>query len=251
MGDRRTYLVEKIVWVCQRLDRKGFGANHDGNVSAMLDGGLLATPTAVSKGVITPEMIITLDMEGKKTAGIGKPFSEIQLHLAAYRARPDAAAVVHAHPPFATAWGLSGEALRPSIPEAVVSIGEVVPVVPFAMPGAKENEDLVAGALRAADALMMQGNGVLAVGADVEQAYLRLELVEHVAQIQFYLARTGRSFALPRGDLERLLEKRAALGLGPKVQAGSAPPAAGVAGRSVDEIRDIIAEEIRKVLRGS
>jgi L-fuculose-phosphate aldolase len=250
MGDRRTYLVEKIVWVCQRLDRKGFGANHDGNVSARLDGGLLATPTAVSKGVITPEMIITLDMEGRKTAGIGKPFSEIQLHLAAYRSRSDVAAVVHAHPPFATAWGLAGEALRPSIPEAVISIGDVVPVVPFAMPGAKENEDLVAGALREADAFMMQGNGVLAVGADVEQAYLRLELVEHLAVIQTHASRMGRPFALARGDLEKLLEKRAALGLGPKAHAGSEPPAAGSAARSVDEIRDIIAEEVRKVLRG-
>jgi L-fuculose-phosphate aldolase len=251
MGDRRKYLIDRIVWVCQRLDRKGFGANHDGNVSARFEGALLATPTATSKGVIVPEMILTLDMEGKKIDGPGAPFSEIQLHLAAYRARSEIQAVVHAHPPVSTARGLVGEALRPCLPEAVVSIGDVIPVIPFVMPGARENEGAVAGALEETDAFMMQGNGVLAVGADVEQAYLRLELVEHVARVQYYAARMGKPFALAQGDVAALLEKRASIGLGPKAKREKTAPPGERKNPSIEAVRDIIAEEIRKVLQGS
>ena len=245
MGDRRTYLIEKIVWVCRKLDQKGFGANHDGNVSARFEGNLLATPTSVSKGLVEAGMIITLDMEGRKIDGIGKPFSEIQLHLAAYRARSEVAAVVHAHPPYASAMGLAGQALRPSIPEAVVSIGDVIPVAPFVMPGARENEDVVSGILGETDVFMMQGNGVLAVGTDLEQAYLRLELVEHVARIQHLAAQMGKPFTLAPEDLAGLLEKRASLGLGP------GKPQAGGSSLDMDCIRDAIVDEIRKVLKGS
>src|SRR3989344_8023424 len=159
MGNRRDYLAKEIVKFCLRLDQKGFGANHDGNISAKFEETLLATPTAVCKGFVTPEMILTLDFEGKKIEGLGKPFSEMQLHLAAYRARPEIAAVIHAHPPFATARGLVGEPLAPQLPEAVVSIGAQIPVVPFAMPGDAANESIIADGLGMADVLLLPGNG--------------------------------------------------------------------------------------------
>jgi L-fuculose-phosphate aldolase len=102
MGSRRSYLTKQIVHICQKLDSKGFVANHDGNISVRFEHGLLATPTSESKAEINEDMIISLDMEGKKIEGIGKPFSEIKLHLSAYKARPETVAVVHAHPPFCT-----------------------------------------------------------------------------------------------------------------------------------------------------
>jgi L-fuculose-phosphate aldolase len=176
----------------------------------------------------------------------------MQLHLAAYRARSDVAAVVHAHPPFATAMGLAGRPLSPSIPEAVVSIGDVIPVAPFAMPGAKENEDIVSGILGETDVFMMQGNGVLSVGTDLEQAYLRLELVEHVAMIQHLAAQMGKPLALAPGDLAELLRKRASIGLGPRGGGErAAAPLPGGSSADIDCIRDAIVEEIRKVLKGS
>lgn len=245
MGNRREYLVNSIVRYCSRLDQKGFGANHDGNISLKYEGNLLATPTSASKGDIVPEMIITLDMDGKKIDGIGKPFSEIQLHLAAYRSRPDISAVVHAHPPYATARGLVNEALRPSLPEAIVSIGGNIPVVPYAMPGAPENNELIANALAETDVLMLQGNGVLSVGSDIEQAYLRLELVEHLAKIDCYAKQMGKGFSLPENDLNKLLEKRASIGLGPK---GRIPDR--TAKNEDNQLKNIIAEEIRKALQG-
>lgn len=255
MGNRQQHLIDKIVnivKVCQRLDQKFFGANHDGNISVKFEDVLLATPTSVSKGALTPEMILTLDMEGNKIEGAGKPFSEIKLHLAAYRCREDAMAVVHAHPPFATARGLIGTPLKPAIPEAVVSIGDVTPVARYALPGAPENDEIISKALAEADVFMIQGNGVLSIGSDIEQAYLRLELVEHIAKIDFYANLMGKPFVLPDADVAKLIEKRASIGLGPKGR--SATPQRHVPTDSAQvpgTLKELIAQEIRRVLEGN
>ncbi len=238
MGNRQTYLVNQIVQYAQRLDQKGFVANHDGNISVRFDHVLLATPTVVSKASMSPEMIITLDLEGKKLNGLGQPFSEIQLHLAAYRARENINAVVHAHPPITTARGLVNLPLRPTLPEAIVSIGAEIPVVPFAMPG--KNTELISEALLKSDVFMLAGNGVLAVGENIEQAYLRLELVEHIAKIQFYAEQMGVPMSLAAENLEILLKKRASLGL------GSLPVVP--ANKSVD--RHALLNDIKALIKG-
>lgn len=252
MGDRRNYLINQIVKYSLKLDQKGFGANHDGNISAKFEDGLLATPTAISKGDIVADMIITLDMDGKKISGIGKPFSEIKLHLAAYRTSDEIKAVVHAHPPFATALGLVGNSLKPALPEAIVSIGDVVPVAEFAMPGVLENDAIIASMLEQANVFMLQGNGVLAVGDNLEQAYLRLELVEHLAKIQFYAEQMGSPMSLSNENVEELLEKREKAGLGPKGrgQAVSFSEAKqSLPTDSLDNIKKLIAEEIARCLK--
>ena len=190
-------------------------------------------------------MILTLDMQGNKLEGIGKPFSEIQLHLAAYRAREEANAVVHAHPPFSTARGLNRKSLRPAIPEAVISIGDHIPVTKFAMPGSPENEEIIMEALNETDLLLLAGNGVLSIGADVEQAYLRLELVEHIARIDYYATTAGEPVALSEGETALLLEKRAAAGLGSKKHNTSDNSSSG---RSSDELEEFVIREITKIL---
>lgn len=241
MGSRRSFVINEVVKYSQKIDQKGFGANHDSNISVRFDDGLLATPTAVSKGNIIPELIITLDKNGNKIAGIGKPFSEIKLHLVAYRARPEINAVVHAHPPFATARGLLNLPLKPAIPEAIVSIGDVIPVVAFAMPGAQENDSIIASALAEVDVFMMPGNGVLAVGDCVEQAYLRLELVEHLAKIDYYARSQGAPLVLAHQDITSLIEKRPAIALGSKKNSTEDV--------QQSELKKIILEEIRKALK--
>lgn len=245
MGSNEEHIIASIVKVCIKLDRKSFGANHDGNVSVKYAGRIFATPTAVSKGDIEAGMIIELDMQGKKIAGHGKPFSEIQLHLAAYNSRPDVSAVVHAHPPYATARGIVGLPLKkPAIPESVVSIGSEVPVARFAMPGDAANDGIVSDMLQISNVFMMPGNGVLAVGSDVLQAYLRLELVEHLSKIDFIATRLGEPKTLSDADMNKLLEKHVAAGLGaPKIE--NREP--GTENRD-ENLRTIIAEELDKLL---
>jgi L-fuculose-phosphate aldolase len=255
MGNRREYLIKAVVDISQKLWAKGWVANHDGNISVRFEDVLLATPTAVSKGDIVPEMILTLDMEGNKLQGIGKPFSEIKLHLAAYRARQDINAVVHAHPPFSMARGLVGGDFEINVPEAVVSIGSVIPVARYAMPGAKENDEIIAEALCKCDIFMMAGNGVLSVAADVKDAFLRMELLEHLLKIDYYAKSMGTAMTIPPGDKQKLLEKRASIGLGPKtVNFPSQPISSTQAQKKSTEVRtdlikDLIAEELKKVLK--
>ena len=256
MGNRREYIIRGIVDICSKLDQKGFVANHDGNVTAKFEDGFLATPTAEAKAAITPEMILDLDKEGKKTGGIGKPFSELNLHLAAYNEREEARAVVHAHPPFATARGLVGKPLEISLPEAIVSIGHIIPVADYSMPGSVANDRVVCEALRQSDVFMIAGNGVLSIGKNLEEAYLRVELLEHVAKIDFYAASMGPVMTLPEADLQKLLEKRAKLGLGPKASNHVTKNILENYDQEKDNIQfgqlqDIIAKEVNRYLENS
>lgn len=248
MNDRWQIILD-IVTVCKRMWQKGWVANHDGNVTARLGPELLATPTAVSKADIIPEIILTLDMEGKKIAGPGKSFSEINLHLAAYKARPDIQAVVHAHPPYATALGACGRAIENIfIPEAIVSIGNNVPVVPYSMPGSAEGAESVANALYESNVVILQGNGVLAVGADIMQAYLRIELVEHLAKMATIASQIGTPFEIPAEDVSKLLEKRTAAGMDPKKMKDERRGTRDEKPVDHDQLRKIIAEELNKLL---
>src|SRR5262249_33485096 len=99
----------EVAEFAQRLHARGWVANHDGNISIRLSGGrFLATPTSTSKAAVRPDSLIIVDESGARVGGPGRPFSEIGLHLTVYRARPDVAAVVHAHPPTATGFAVAG-----------------------------------------------------------------------------------------------------------------------------------------------
>jgi L-fuculose-phosphate aldolase len=223
-------LREAIAEASRLIWGRGWVANHDGNLTAKTDDGrILATPTAVSKRAIGPDHVLALGADGKLLENQrlpGKPFSELHLHLACYAARPDAKAVLHAHPPIATGFGVAGLPLTtPVIAEAVVSLGPGAPLVPYFRPGSKELDVALAAALGEADAALLANHGVIAVGADVEQAYLRTELVEQLAKVTLAARQIGRVNALPPADVAFLLERRAAAGLGPAARGEKPKPA--------------------------
>ncbi len=213
-------LARQVSALCQDLHVRGWVANHDGNVSTrMADGRLLASPTAISKRDVRPEMLVVLDRDGKVVQGTRRVFSEIALHLAVYRARPDAAWVVHAHPPHATAWAVAGESFwdAPFLAEAVVSLGDSIPLVAYALPGASTSA--LETAMGRADAVLLGNHGVLTIGPDAETALLRMELVEHLARIAALARPLGGARPLPAGDVAILLEARRKAGLGPATNA--------------------------------
>ncbi len=246
MGNRRDYIIQEIVNICQKIDQKAWVANHDGNISIKYDDQLLATPTSISKGDMARELVITLDYDGKKIDGLGKPFSEIKLHLAAYRYRNDIEAVLHAHPPFSTARGLIGIDFPINIPEAIVSLGDIVPVSSYAMPGSTDSVRAVEESLSRSDIFMMPGNGVLAVGRDLKEAYLRMELLEHLVKIDYYASAMGNALEIPEQDKQKLLSKRAALGL---TMADSQPSQQKSPTISQSDIlKELISKEIKKAL---
>jgi L-fuculose-phosphate aldolase len=220
-------LRREIVDVARRLHARGWVANHDGNVTARAGAGrILATPTATSKAAVDDASLLVVDDAGEKLSGPGKAFSELGLHVTVYARRPDARAVVHAHPPCATALACAGarHLERPFMAEAVVSIGPGVPTVPFAPPG-REACAALAPFLAAHDAVLLASHGVLAWGDSLEQAYLRLELVEHLARIALEAERVGGVKQLPESALPALLEARRKAGLGPEARGGAAASA--------------------------
>jgi L-fuculose-phosphate aldolase len=212
-GMNEEVLRSELVETSRALHRRGWVANHDGNVTARLGPGrFLSTPTAVSKGAVAAEMLIVVDDQARVVAGTRKAFSELKLHLAAYRARPDIGCVVHAHPPTATGFAVAGLGLGPAfMAEPVVSIGRDVPLVPFGLPGDPQLEADLCGALAGADCVLLANHGVLTVGPDLETCLLRMELVEHVAKIALVARQLGGAVALPGEVVDKLQAKHDAL----------------------------------------
>jgi L-fuculose-phosphate aldolase len=218
----------EIAEYAQRLHARGWVANHDGNITVREGAGRFsATPTATSKAAIGAEDILTVDEGGAKITGRGKPFSEIGLHLTVYRARPDVQVVIHAHPPTATGFAVAGVPLsEPMIAEAVVSLGNGIPTVPPSAPGSAACQAL-APFCAAHDAVLLGGHGVLTWGTDLEQAYLRMELVEHLAKIALVARQLGGIKPVAAAVIPSLLEARRKAGFGPAAApTAPAPPPA-------------------------
>ena len=154
-------LRRELLHYCALVYKKGWVANHDGNLSARLGAHLLCTPTAVSKGDVTAEMLIVVDSSNNVVQGTRRSFSELQLHRAAYSARPDIGCVIHAHPPTATGFCVANQTLgEPFMVEPVVSLGPNVPLVPFYPPKSEQLSQAISTALQQADVLMLSNHGV-------------------------------------------------------------------------------------------
>jgi len=211
-------LRSEVVALSRRLHAAGWVANHDGNVSVRLTGErFLITATAISKAEIDDASLLIVDAQGAVLEGRKRPFSELELHLAAYRARPEVEVVVHAHPPYATAFGLAEKEISPlTMPEVVVSLGDRIPTLPRAMPKDPAALERVVACASERDAFLLAGNGAITLGADLSQAYLRMELVEHYAKILHLALSFGPVAPLAPADVQKLLEARKKAGLGPR-----------------------------------
>jgi L-fuculose-phosphate aldolase len=243
-------LRQELSKYSQRMWQRGWVANHDGNLSHRLRRSrLMCTPTAQSKIEIRPEMMLVVDESGKVLSGSLRPFSELNLHLAYYQARADVNAVVHAHPPAATALAAAGLSLdKPFLPEAVVSLGAVIPTVPLAMPGVPAVQAM-GPYVDDYDALVIAGNGVICCGSDLEQAYLRLELVEHLAEIACRAHSLGGIKALPAPMLKPLLDARRRAGLGPEARGRSSVDAGGLNRTDDGQLASLVRREVIRVLK--
>ncbi len=195
--------------------QKGFIAGADGNLSARLaDGSLLVTPAGAMKGFLEPHHLAHVDMQGRTLDGGARASSEIGIHLVCYRERPDARAVVHTHPPHAVALSIAGVDMQlPVIPETIVSIGGT-PTAPYATPGTPELPESIRALVRCSDTLIMKNHGAVCLGANLMDAFKKLDMVEHTARILWLAhALRGEVEPLPREAVAKLLATRAALGL--------------------------------------
>jgi L-fuculose-phosphate aldolase len=205
----RTEAAREIVLCCRRLWQAGLVAGQDGNVTVCYEPGrVLVTPRGLPKADLLPEDLVEVDLDGRHLAGSRKASTELDLHLRIYRRRQDCGAVVHAHPPTATAFALAGECIPADVlPEVALLMGEV-PVVPYATPGTPALGDAVEPFLDACEAVLLANHGALAWGATLAAARIRMETLEHAARILLAARSLGRVTRLTPDQMHDLERQR-------------------------------------------
>ena len=213
---------KQIIEIGKRMYDKGFVASNDGNISCKVGPNIIwTTPTGVSKGFMTPDMLVKMNFDGKVLMGKLKPSSEVKMHLRVYNENPDVMAVTHAHPPVATSFAIAGISLdRAILPEAVVNLGSV-PIAHYATPGSQDVPDSIAPYCKSHNAVLLANHGALSWGKDLTEAYHRLESLEYYATVLMYTGRIiGRANELSCSQVNELIDIRGKLG----ITSGGTPP---------------------------
>ena len=207
-----TYQAERelICRVGGLLYDRGYAAANDGNLSVRVgEDRLLITPYGVGKGRMTPDMLLVTDLDGQVVEGDRHPSSETKMHLMVYRRRPDAGAVVHAHPPVSTAFAVCRRGLEtPYLAELAAGLGTVPCTPSFAMLSTDEVPESVEPYLPDHNAVLLANHGALAWGADLWEAFDRLETVEHTAKIVLNAEALGGGVPLTAEEVARLQSLR-------------------------------------------
>lgn len=206
-------LKEQVCEIGRRLYQRGFAAANDGNLSVRLnEREVLCTPTMVSKGFMKPEDLCTVDYDGKQLGGTRKRTSEVLLHLAVYKARPDVRAVVHCHPPHATAFAVAGEPIPKCVlPEVEVFLGEV-PMAVYETPGTQKFAETVLPHVKDCNTIILANHGTVTFGADLEKAYFNTEIIDAYCRILILARQLGRVNQFTDTQTRELLDLKKRLG---------------------------------------
>lgn len=207
-------LKELICEIGRRVYNKGFAAANDGNISIRVgENEVLCSPTMICKGFMTPDDICAVDMEGKQIAGKRKRTSEVLLHLEIMRNRPDVKAVVHCHPPHATAFAVAREPIPQCIlPEIEVFMGEV-PIAPYETPGGQKFAETVTPFVKnGTNTIILTNHGTVSFGAHLEEAYWKTEILDAYCRILLLAKQLGKVNYLNERESVELLDLKKRLG---------------------------------------
>jgi L-fuculose-phosphate aldolase len=238
-----------ICEIGRRVYNRNYVAANDGNISVKVGpNAIWTTPTGVSKGFMTPDTMVKMDLSGNVLSGKMKPSSEVKMHLRVYNENPEVNAVVHAHPPVATSFAIAGISLdKPVLPEAVVLLG-TVPVAPYALPGTEEVPNSIAPYCKDHNAVLLANHGALTWGRDLIEAYYRMESLEHYATMLMYSNNIiKQANELNCSQISDLINIREAMG----IKTGGIPPCESnhVKGETkrTSSKEEVIASIVRKV----
>lgn len=207
-------LRELLCEIGRRVWQREYVAANDGNFSVRLDADrVLATPTLISKGFMQPDDLVIVDLEGRMIEGKRKPTSELKIHLHAYKRRPDVQAVVHAHPPHATAFCIARRDVPKCVlPEIELFVGEI-PLVPYATPGTHEVTETIEPFVALHNVFLLASHGALTFGGDPLQAYYRMETLDHYCRILLLARQLGDWTQLDFEAMQRLLKVKETWGV--------------------------------------
>ena len=197
-----------VVRIAQMMYHSGMTNMFEGNVSVRSGDTILLTPSQQDKNILTPDMIIEMDMDGNvlnPECGL-KPSCEYRMHAELYKLRPDIRAVVHNHSAYATAYAMAG---KPIISDAHVELNLLfgqVPVAPYGMLGTEKIYAGIEPLIRDYNVVLLENHGVLAVGPDAVTAFSRAEAVEKMAKTLFITNLLGGEKPLPEDELKSIRE---------------------------------------------
>ena len=227
---------QTILDIGRRMYTKDFVAANDGNISCRVGEDIIwTTPTGVSKGYMTQEMLVKMRLDGEIISrGDLQPSSEIKMHTLIYRENPEVTGVTHAHPPISTAFAIAGIGLDTAIyPEAIVNLG-IVPCVHYETPGTQAVADSIKPYCKDYNALLLGNHGALSWGKSLTEAFYRLEALENYAKILVYTKIIGKANTLSLGQIKELIEIREKMGS----TAGGVPAGAPEATNLQDSMGD-------------
>jgi L-fuculose-phosphate aldolase len=226
-----------IVEAGRRLYARAYVASNDGNISARLDDRrIMTTPKSVSKGFMTPDMMVIVDYNGNKIAGERDASTELPMHLEVYANRPDVNAVVHAHPPLATGFAVAGIPLtRAVLAEVITTLGSI-PIAAYGTPSTAELPEAVRKYIKAHDGMLLANHGAVTCGPDVMAAYYKMETIEHFAKISLVARQLGGENLISREEVERLQGLRGFYGIPAPAPLCTDPVEAGAADQALCQI---------------
>ena len=206
----RGAVARRMALCCRQLAARGLIAGRDGNLSVRLGPErALVTPSGVLKSLVDPADMVEVDFSGKvRRRGSRKPTSELELHVRILRHRPDVQAVVHAHPPAATGFAVAGEAIPANLlPELIFVVGPVA-LVPYGTSGTPDLGDQVVPYLDGHDALLLANHGAVTMGRSLDEAWIRMESLEHSARIILAARQVGQPQPLSAEAVRALVQQR-------------------------------------------
>jgi L-fuculose-phosphate aldolase len=207
-------LKELMCEIGRRIWIKGFCAGNEGNHSYRIgEDRVLCTPTGISKGFLKPDDLCVVDMEGKQVSGRRKRTSEVLLHLTIYKERPEIKAVIHSHPPHATAFAVAGVDLPTCVhPEAEVFLGPVK-TAKYVTPGDHRLPESIKPFIKDSNTILLGNHGTVCFDVDLEQCYYKLEIVDAYARILLLTKQLGSVNTLSSDQLGELIALKSKMGV--------------------------------------
>ena len=207
-------IKEQICDIGRRIWAREYCDGNGGNISARLaPDRFICTPTGVSKGFMTPDMMCMVDGKGKQLGGTWKRSSEITTHMAIFHSTPEAVSVCHAHPCHAGAFAIKGMQPPPRlIPELEVFVGTVA-YTPYKTPGSAEIAAEIFPLAPKHQSIIMGNHGVICWGRSVEDAYFKMEITDAYCRTIILAQSIPGGASIPCEKLPELLNIKKSLGL--------------------------------------
>lgn len=201
----RRELAAELLRFARRLPSEDLGVGTAGNLSARTPDGLLITPSARRYEELGPEEMVEIDIGGRVLGGSLRPSTEWRIHAALYEARPTVGAVVHAHPPYASALSCHRREIPPFHYMVAIAGGATIRCAPYARPGSARLAALALAAIEDRTACLLANHGLITVGTDPSEAFLRAIEVESLARQYLLAAGLGEPALLSDDEMEEVL----------------------------------------------